>query len=232
MKQLEHMKETLTNCVQSQLGNLSQVNAQELGEAVDMIKDLSEAIYYCKIIEAMDEEGKEGKEKHFYYPMFNDPSMYNQNRYFMEYEQGGGGNRGGGNRNYMEYAQGGGQGGGGSQGGGGGRNYSEYARDMDRGQGKMYYEYARGVDGSRQSPGESRNYPVEIRDYREGRSPMTRRNYMESKEMHKGTPHQMQELEKYMHELSDDITEMIQGASPEEKQMMQKKLSVLATKIV
>jgi hypothetical protein len=42
----------------------------------------------------------------------------------------------------------------------------------------------------------------------------------------------MQELEKYMQELTHDLLEMVEGASPEEKQMLQKKLSILATKIV
>jgi hypothetical protein len=42
----------------------------------------------------------------------------------------------------------------------------------------------------------------------------------------------MQELEKYMHELTTDITEMIEGASAEEKQMLKTKISALATKIV
>ena len=37
--------------------------------------------------------------------------------------------------------------------------------------------------------------------------------------------------ENYMHELTEDITEMIQDASPEEKQLLQKKLSTLATKV-
>ena len=46
---LKSMKEQLMNCVQGQLGDLSKVDAEELGEAVDMIKDLSEAIYYCTI---------------------------------------------------------------------------------------------------------------------------------------------------------------------------------------
>ena len=75
-------------------------------------------------------------------------------------------------------------------------------------------------DGNRQASGESRNYPIELRDYREGRSPITRKNYMERK-MHGGAKEaQMQELEKYMHELTNDITEMIEGASTEEKQML------------
>jgi hypothetical protein len=42
----------------------------------------------------------------------------------------------------------------------------------------------------------------------------------------------MRELEKYMQELGADITEMIEGASVEEKQILQKKISALATKIV
>ena len=41
----------------------------------------------------------------------------------------------------------------------------------------------------------------------------------------------MKELEKYLHELSADIVEMIEDASPEEKAFMEKKISALATKI-
>ena len=51
---LKTMKEQLTSCVQGQLGDLSKVNAKELGEAVDMIKDLAEAIYYCTITDSME----------------------------------------------------------------------------------------------------------------------------------------------------------------------------------
>jgi hypothetical protein len=41
----------------------------------------------------------------------------------------------------------------------------------------------------------------------------------------------MRELEAYMQELTTDITDMIQDASPEEKLMLQQKISTLATKI-
>ena len=41
----------------------------------------------------------------------------------------------------------------------------------------------------------------------------------------------MKELEKYLQELSQDVTEMVQKATPEEKQMLQQKISLLATKI-
>ena len=40
MERLKSMKNTLMGCVESQLAHLDSVDAQELGEAVDMIKDL------------------------------------------------------------------------------------------------------------------------------------------------------------------------------------------------
>ena len=74
-------------------------------------------------------------------------------------------------------------------------------------------------------------YPRELRDYREGRSGNSRRMYMESKEMHEGKEKQMMELEKYMKELSGDMMEMINDATPEEKEILSQKLSTLADKI-
>jgi hypothetical protein len=71
-----------------------------------------------------------------------------------------------------------------------------------------------------------------MRDNREGRSPMKRRAYIESKEMHQDKATQMKGLEDYMSELSQDISEMIQMSSPEEKAVLQKKLSALSSKIV
>ena len=53
MKRLENMKETLMNCVMAQMADLKNVDTKELGEAVDMIKDLSEAIYYDVVTETM-----------------------------------------------------------------------------------------------------------------------------------------------------------------------------------
>lgn len=57
---LKTMKEQLMSCVQGQLGDLAKVDAEQLGEAIDMIKDLSEAIYYCTITQSM-EKGEEEK---------------------------------------------------------------------------------------------------------------------------------------------------------------------------
>lgn len=186
MERLKAMKEALVSCAQSNMGNLANVDAKELGEVIDMIKDLEEAAYYHSITKAMEKEEKPSE------------TVYYTERYYPDY-------------GYRMY---GGQGGG-----------------MPSGSGTRGYQ-----DGNRQTPGESRNYreyeyPMMMRDYREGRSGSSRKMYMESKEQHKDTNTKVHELEKYMNELSMDITEMIEGASSEEKQMLQKKISALASKI-
>ena len=71
---------------------------------------------------------------------------------------------------------------------------------------------------------------MKVQDYREGKSPMRRKMYMEAKEMHKGKEVQMKELEHYMKELSQDVTEMINDASPEEKAMLKNKMQILMQK--
>ena len=56
---LKTMKQQLMNCVQGQLGDLKQVDAKQLGQAIDMIKDLSQAIYYCTITQSMEASQKD-----------------------------------------------------------------------------------------------------------------------------------------------------------------------------
>ena len=202
MEKLKSMKEMLMCCVEGQMSHLDSVDAQELGEVVDMIKDLSEAIYYCTITEAMEEkEGKE-KEHHHYYTEKYYPIEYNRD---MDRGQGrmyydGGNSSASGNNS------------------GSSRNYSEY-------------NYVPGDHDSNTRHYTEREYTGMMRDSREGRSPMSRKSYMESKEMHHTKVTQMKELEKYLQELSTDIIEMIEGASPEEKQLLEKKISLLANKI-
>ena len=189
MHRLKNMKETLVNCVQAQLADIASVDTKELGEAIDMIKDLEEAMYYCHITKAMEEQEKERDHCHLIpYPVERDMDRESGRMYFMEPRKGRGGERG--------------------------RDYPSYDRDMmDR-------------EGARE-----REVPMDLRDRREGRSPMTRRNYMESKELHQGKEKKMKELEQYLKELSEDIIEMIQDASPEEKQMLEKKMTHLTSKI-
>ena len=50
MERLKAMKEVFMCAVESQMYNLSEVDAEELGEVVDMIKDLEEAMYYCAVV--------------------------------------------------------------------------------------------------------------------------------------------------------------------------------------
>ena len=54
---------------------------------------------------------------------------------------------------------------------------------------------------------------------------------MESKQMHRDKASQIKELEKYMQELTQDMIEMIEDASPEERQYLEKRVSALASKI-
>jgi hypothetical protein len=220
MERLKMMKEKLMHCAETQVNeHLSEVNAEELGEVIDMIKDLEEAMYYKSVTEAM-EEGKE-KEKHYppvYYTsptMMRDMDMNYGRMYYQESPRDMGGRD---QRGYMEYAQGGNQGN-----GGGSRNYTDY----NQGGMRNYSSYTNG--GSMQYHGDG--YPIEIRDYREGQSPISRKNYMESKQTHQPKEVQMKELEKYVQELGKDLTEMVQDATPEEKQILQQKINMLASKI-
>lgn len=197
MERLKMMKEKLMSCVESQLNDLSNVNAKELGEAVDMIKDLEETIYYCTVVKAMEDKEKEPSREMMYYPVM----YYNGN----SSSNGGNSNSSGNGRAYSE----------------GRYYYPMYNYDSS------YYgdAYSRGMRDY------ANVYPREIRDYREGRSGSSRRSYMESKEMHEGKEKQMMELEKYMKELTGDVMEMINDATPEEKQMLSQKLNTLAEKL-
>ena len=59
MEELKRIKEQLIGQVQAQMSNLPCVDAQELGEVIDMIKDLAEACYYGSIVDAMIESKEE-----------------------------------------------------------------------------------------------------------------------------------------------------------------------------
>lgn len=205
MEQLKHMKEMLVSCVQGQMTHLESVDAKELGEAIDMIKDLSEAIYYCTITEAM--EGKEnGQQQMMYYPIMYSPETHED--YYRDMDK---------SKGRMYYNGGGNNGGGGNSSSRGGASSS--SSSTSGGSGTRHYT-------EREMPwGEA------MRDSREGRSPMSRKYYMESKEMHKDKATSMQELEKYVQELTSDMVEMIEGASPEEKQLLSNRIAALATKI-
>lgn len=207
MERLKHIKESILCCVENEVSNLSSADTKELGEAIDMLKDLEEAIYYATITKAMNS----GEEKHtwgdgevMYYPR-SMSRMYpteDGKMYFPEKGETG---------HYMIY-------------------FDPY-RDMDRERGKMYYSGEGSPSSSRMYTEREYPYPIDMRDRREGRSPASRKTYMEAKEMHHGKEVQLKELEKYMQELTNDMVEMIKESSPEEKQFLQKKIATLAEKV-
>ena len=87
---LKMMKEQLMSCVQGQLGDISKVDAHELGQAVDMIKDLAEAIYYCTITESMEKsEDKQSQgETNINYYTIPDHNRMNPDYRMMERDDG------------------------------------------------------------------------------------------------------------------------------------------------
>ena len=85
MKRLCHMKETLMACVEAQMAHLDQVDTKELGEAIDMIKDLEEAIYYCTITKAMKEDDEEEKKMPHQQQMYNNGGNGGSNYYTPMY---------------------------------------------------------------------------------------------------------------------------------------------------
>ena len=148
MKKLCEIKDTLINLVEQQMTNPQCVDTHEMGEVIDMIKDLAETCYYVSIVEAMEDK----------------------------------------------------------------KDNEESNRQTDT----MYY----GIGA------------IDEDNKKMGHSPMKRKSYIESKERHMDQALQMRELEDYAQELTSDLLEMIQDATPEEKQLLQRKIATLATKIV
>lgn len=206
------------------------VNLHDAMQIVDMVKDLADAEYHALIAREMrkEHEEEEEEEKYILRMLKEEHGMSEEDsRRFYDawrYKSGRFAPKGRGTRRgydeppyyhmtpeqYREHDP-------------------EYWRDMDRHMGKMYYTEPITM-------GANRSTMSGMRDSREGRSGQSRRTYMETKEMHRSnTPEdkqqKMKELEKYMGELSGDITEMISDASNEEKTMLKSKLQTLAQKI-
>ena len=54
MEKLKEIKNALIKSVYEKLDCLDYIHTEELGEVIDMIKDLSETMYYCSIVETME----------------------------------------------------------------------------------------------------------------------------------------------------------------------------------
>lgn len=250
MEKLKEICKQLESIVSAEVARgVEKTDTKELGEAIDMIKDLKEAMYYGSVVEAMEKSEEEEKlmnkmgmsyyrgqprnergqykedgRPNKYYQMATVPEMISIDRYDKMPEEM--------QREYMR---------GYSDGMDNGRRMYQNAANMGINPNQGGNEGTRNYDGQNNRGGNyggnnegSRMYE---RDMREGRSGMSRARYYDAKQNHRNNTSEdkqakMRELENYMNELATDITEMIADASQEEKTMLKTKLINLSNKIV
>lgn len=241
IERIHKMIECLTEKALCELDKgVENVNTEEMGEAVDMIKDLCEAEYKAVIVKSMKKADEEEEEydKELLRMLKTEYGEEDGRRFYDEYRykttgryapKGKGtyvGRRGyeeppywhryPGDMTDMDY------------------DSMERMRDMDRlSRGRMYYTDMSGRMGMSDQP---RSGSSAERDMREGRSGISRKHYMETREQHKTNTQQdkdakMQSLDEYMKELSTDLTDMISDMTPEERSLMKSKMSILLTKM-
>ena len=210
-KRMHCMIEKLAECAEKQFDNgIESVDTEEMGQVTDMMKDLAEAMYYRTLTKAMDDSDPEEIMEMF--ERYGDGGR----RYYDHYRYADGRfapkGRGSYRRGYDEPPY-----------------YHmtpemyrsmENYRDMDRRDGRMYYSEPTMNSGV----------------HAESRYDMAKRNYTESKELHRGnTPEdkeqKMKELEKYLREIGSDIAELISDASTEEKNLLKNRMQVIMQKI-
>lgn len=214
------MQECLTEKAVNELEKgVENVDTSEMGEVVDMIKDLAEAEYHSIISKAMKKADEEEEEydKELLRSLKAEYGEESGRRYHDQYRyangrfapKGHGIRRGYTEPPYYHMPV----------------NYNdmEYMRDMDKGMGRMYYTEPVVSDNNSSHTIES-GYD------------RAKRMYTETKEMHKAnTPedkeHKMKSLDSYTKELASDITGMVADMSAEEKNLLRTKLSTLVSKI-
>lgn len=203
-KMVECLTEKAVNEFEKGIEN---VDTSEMGEVVDMIKDLAEAEYHSIISKAMKKADEEEEEynKELLRSLKAEYGEESGRRFYDHYRyangrfapKGHGTRRGYEEPPYMHmYPE------------------MEHMRDMDRDYGKMYYTEPMNESGYDRA----------------------KRNYTETKEMHKAnTPedkeHKMKALDGYIKELGGDITQLIGDMTAEEKNLLRGKMSTLVSKI-
>lgn len=208
---------------------IEQVDTKEMGEVAEIIKELSEAEYYAKISKAMDEA--EYGEDYDYMGAYDEHSRKGYRGQRRD-SRGRYMSRRGYETPMMMYDD---------------MDYEsmEHMRDMDRPYGRMGYagsgsyggHSSSGMNGGQSNMGNSGSSSSGgNRGNSESRYDRARRGYEETKEMHKSNSsedkqHKIKSLEEYMKELSEDVTSMIEGMSPEEKTLAKTKLQTLAQKV-
>lgn len=148
IEKLKSIQECLASAAEAQIYDLENVDAQELGEVIDIIKDIEETIYYCTVTKAMEESEKyKGEEMMYYTPMYRETRERNDGQGY--------------DMSRMYY--------GGTNGSSGNSSNGSSSNSGSNGSNSQYSE---------------REFPGAFQDMREGRSPRSRRMYMEAKETH------------------------------------------------
>lgn len=221
IKRMHDMIEKLSECAKSEFDKgIENVSTDEMGKVTDMLKDLAEAMYYRTLTNIMEESDVEDVQEMLDRRFYDDYRYKTTGRYAPKGKGSYVGRRGYEEPPYMHMMN---------------RedlqdwdsmSERERMRDLDRAsRGRMYYTETEPIhkDGS-------------MRDSREGKAGMMRKGYMETKEMHKGTTTQDKEanlnsLESYLKELSEDLTGLLADMTPEERQMAKTKITTLAAKM-
>lgn len=203
--------------------DVSCMNADEIYKMMDVLKDSFEACklyheaeYFEKINKAMDEANDDEKVEKMmekYIPEYAYANRMNYSPYYAMYPEMGRMNysRGGGRRMYSGGSNGNSGNSGSSRGGGynGSRNYGNGMRNY------MPYE----------DMYEPNMWEDDMKSY------IYKRNYMDMKHNGENESESSKELEKYMKELSSELTDMVSESTPNEKSMIKQKLTTLASKI-
>lgn len=216
---IKHIHETMENlsryACEEASKSVESIDTCELEKVVDMIKDLAEAEYYARISKAMQEaeEEEETEEKYMLKSLKEEYGEEDGRRYYdmWRYKSGRFAPKGRGTRRGYEpvyhmtpemYE----------------KYPAEYYRDMDRQDGKMYY-----TDMSMNTG---------MRDAKEGRSGMSRKTYMETKQMHANDTQdnkniKARKLDEFFGDLYEDMKEMAHDMSNEEKTVWKQRVAKL-----
>lgn len=207
IKRMHEMIEKLSEAAECEFSKgIENVDTCEMDKVVNMMENLSEAMYYRTLTKAMQESDTEeimemfdkyGDDGKRYYDMWR----YKSGRFAPK---GRGTRRGYEEPPYYhmtpdQYKE----------------HDPEYWRDVDRKDGKMYF-----------------TEPVTM----ESRYEKAKRGYKEAKHAHTSNTAEdkqakMKDLEAYLKELSEDVTQLLSDATPEERAMVRGKMQVLTQKI-
>ena len=184
------------------------VDTCEMGQVVDMIKDLNEAEYKAVIVKAMKkaDEEKEEYDKMLLRELKEEYGEDDGRRYYDHYRYASG-----------RFAQ---------------KGHGSYRRGYEE---PPYYHTTPEMYRDMDRDTHSRMYYTET-GMNESGYDRAKRTYTETKEMHRGnTPEdkkaKMQELERYAKSLTEDVVEMVSDMSDEEKNLLRTKMQILMQKI-